>query len=88
MKSTCDRCGMAILPSDKDPIRFKAGYKPLGVDGPEWVELELCADCQHDLRNEFYRRGLTRRDDQDDVNGMTWGEWDPKIAAKYVRSAK
>lgn len=62
MKSFCDRCGEKILPQDENVKVFSAGYKPLGIDSPEWRELTLCEDCQRDLRNEFYKRGIFYHD--------------------------
>ena len=63
MAIECDRCGEEIKPQYVTEQLFSVGYKPLGIDAPDWRILSLCTDCQHDLRTEFYRRGLTRRED-------------------------
>lgn len=54
---TCDRCGESYLP--KDVEKFRVSYQPLG-DSELWVTINLCDDCQHELRNEFYKRGMTK----------------------------
>lgn len=56
--SDCYRCGEKMRKVDKETRIFEIGYKPIGNDAPEWREVELCMDCQRDLRLEFYRRGM------------------------------
>lgn len=57
----CDRCGEDYHPNDVN-LRtvLTVGYETLGeVEGRHiWKSLDLCPDCQRDLRLEFYQRGL------------------------------
>lgn len=67
---TCDRCGEKFRPDKANRI-FEVHYETMGfVDkgtgkeepGKAWRTLDLCNDCQNDLRLEFYYRGLTVHD--------------------------
>ena len=68
--TTCDRCGEKFRPDEADRI-FEVQYETMGYvsketgkDEPKnaWRTLYLCPSCQHDLRNEFYQRGLMHHD--------------------------
>ena len=60
----CDRCGEKFRPSDTEDI-FHVGYKTIEdseMTGDKvWRRLDLCESCQKDLRLEFYKRGITKR---------------------------
>lgn len=67
---TCDRCGEPYFPDKADTV-FDVGYETMGyvsdVTGQEepekaWRKLYLCSSCQHDLRAEFYYRGIMHHD--------------------------
>lgn len=60
----CERCGETFLNESFPPV-FEASYLTVGtVDGHHvWAYLNLCEECQHDLRLEFYRRGIRKNYD-------------------------
>ena len=64
VRRVCDRCGEEFYKEDKDI--FKVSYETLGStkDGSEhkWVTLDLCRECQRELRVEFYKRGVIKDD--------------------------
>ena len=63
MTEYCNRCGDKMLPVDKEKV-FRVGYSRLS-DGV-WQEIDLCINCQKDLRNEFYLRRLTNEVNADE----------------------
>ena len=64
----CTRCEELYRPCDVHEV-FKIQYETVGFIDNEtnkeepyhaWRTVDLCGDCQKDLRMEFYRRGLVR----------------------------
>lgn len=69
-RKRCDRCGEEFYPDKAERI-FSVSYETLGymdleANRPEgkhvWRTLDLCSTCQHDLRTEFYYRGLMKHE--------------------------
>lgn len=52
----CDRCGDRLpARTDGDEV-VQISYR--GLSDGIWHELDLCPDCQEDMRVDFYARGL------------------------------
>lgn len=66
MAKMCDRCGEKFY-LELDERVFAVQYETKGLIGGHhiWRHLDLCPDCQQDLRNEFYRRDLIYHGDED-----------------------
>lgn len=58
----CNRCGDKMRQEDLECDIISISYRPLGIDKDGITTLTLCSDCQRDLRNELYTRGLTQRE--------------------------